>query len=129
MDNKAIFDQSAPSIVRRQDTSEYTVLLLKFDTVLPFNEEIYESLASCIEKLFYPKNQNRAEERKRITKLEACWLPRRSYDLEGFPQTILLDETNAYAILRLIVLRQGTDIIEVTLETDEEKKNKLSPNY
>jgi hypothetical protein len=104
-------------------------LLLKFNTVLSSNQEIYESLASCIEKLFYPKNQNCAEERKRITKLEACWLPRRGYDLEGFPRTLLLDKTNAYAILMLIVLWQGTDIIEVTLETDGEKKNKPSPNY
>jgi hypothetical protein len=41
---------------------------------------------------------------------------------------LLLNETNAHAILKLILLRQGTDIIKVTLETDEEKNNRLSHN-
>jgi hypothetical protein len=92
MDNKAICDRSAPFMVRRQDTGDCAVLLLEFDT--PSNPRIYKSLVSRIEDLFYPEITNeyraRAAQGKLITKLEARRLPRRGYDSEGYPHTLLL---------------------------------------
>ncbi|KAL5349574.1 hypothetical protein ACLOAV_005869 [Pseudogymnoascus australis] len=69
------------------------------------------------------------ESERKITKLEALWLPRRGYELEGYPQTFLLSEMNAQANLRLVYFRQGTDIIEATLETDEESNKRLSGKF
>jgi hypothetical protein len=83
----------------------------------------YKSLVSDIEQLFSP---GRKLERK-ITKIEARWLPRRGHDSEGYPHTLVVDEKNSQAISRLILFRQGTDIIEATLETDEEKDER--PSY
>lgn len=86
---------------------------------------------SDIEQLFFPGTTGHCgrESERKITKLEARWLPRRGYDLEGYPRTLLLDEKNAQAILRVILFRRGTDIIEATLETDEEKNRRLSGKF
>ena len=85
---------------------------------------LLQSLVSDNEQLF-PKTTSRGPEKK-ITKLEARWLPRRGYNLEGYPHTLLLIEKNASAVLRLILFKQGTYAIKVTLETDEEAASKLS---
>jgi hypothetical protein len=116
-------------MIRRQDTNDCAVVLLDLDSPST-NSRTYQSLVSSIEVLFSPSITNRSspQQGKLINKLEVRWLPRRGYDSEGYPHTLLLNEKNAYAILKLILLRQGTDIIEVTVETDEEKKNRLSDN-
>jgi hypothetical protein len=129
MDNKTYYSGDTPFMIRRQDTGDCAVLLLNLDSPST-NPAAYRSLVSSIEDLFSQSITNRSSARqgKLINKLEARWLPRRGYDSEGYPHTLLLNETNAHAILKLILLRQGTDIIEVTVETDEEKKNRLSHN-
>ncbi|KAH9203280.1 hypothetical protein DL95DRAFT_399493 [Leptodontidium sp. 2 PMI_412] len=119
-----------PFMIRRQDTDDCGVVLLNLDPPCT-NSRTYRSLVSSIEALFSPSITNQfspEQQGKLINKLEVRWLPRRGYDSEGYPHTLLLNEKNAYAMLKLILLRQGTDIIEVTVETDEEKKNRLSDN-
>ena len=119
MDIKAITDRHAPFMVRRQDTGECAVLMVDIRSVGRLHDD-YKTLLCNIEKLFFPETIHYygREPGSRIIKIEARWLPRRGYDSEGYPHTLLVDEKNAQAILRLILLRQGTDIIEVTLETD-----------
>ncbi|OBT38763.1 hypothetical protein VE00_10838 [Pseudogymnoascus sp. WSF 3629] len=121
MDIKAISDRHAPFMVRRQDTGECAVLMVEITNSGLLLD--YKSLSSNIERLFFPEIRHYygRESGSKITKIEARWLPRRGYESEGYPHTLLVDEKNAQAILRLILLRQGTDIIEVTLETDAEK--------
>lgn len=119
MDIKAIADRHAPFMVRRQDTGECAVLMVDIMSLSIHNGD-YKSLLRNIEELFFPGIIRRfgCEPGSKITKIEARWLPRRGYDSEGYPHTLLVDEKNANAILRLILLRQGTDIIEATLKTD-----------
>jgi hypothetical protein len=42
------------------------------------------------------------------------------------PHTLLVKEENAQLILRMVLLRQGTDILEATLESDEDMGKRLN---
>ena len=95
MDNKAICDRHAPFMVRRQDTGDCAVLMVGIgdDGILneaPSQPRTYRCLLSDIEQLFFPGTTGHygCESERKITKLEARWLPRRCYDLEGYPHAL-----------------------------------------
>jgi hypothetical protein len=46
-------------------------------------------------------------------------MPRHDFQ-GGYPQRMVLEEGNVASVLRLMLLRQGRDVIEVTFETDLE---------
>lgn len=111
------FGRELPFMVRRKDTSDSTILLVDLK-MLNCDLHIYQFLSYYTGLRFLgPRSE------KEITKLEVRWLPRRG---DAYPDTLILDKTNAYTALKLILLRQGTDLIEVTVETDEEQKSRLS---
>ena len=125
MDNKTFGDCSAPFMVRRQDTNECAVLLFNIGQ---HAYPVYDKLVSEVGILFSTRRSCNGEwindVSRRITKLEVRWLPRRGYDSEGFPHTLLLNDKNMAAMLRLMLLRRGTDIIEATIEDEEDKRER-----
>ena len=113
MDNKSFYGRDAPFMIRRQDTGDCVVLLLNLDS-RSTNLTTYRSLVSSIEDFSLSiRHRCAAGQGKLINKLEARWLPRRS-ESEGYPHTLLLNDANAHAILKLILLGQGTDSIKVS---------------
>lgn len=83
------------------------------------SQYIYNDIAREVERVFRPQWNGpyfyHGEREKMIKKLEVRWLPRRGPDLEGYPCTLAIDENNACAVLKMILQRLGTDIIEVTM--------------
>lgn len=119
MNNKAISDGQAPFMVRLQDTDACAIMMLGLNRINHDYSFNYDQLVTSIGQLF-PETRSHGNGHgwyasRKIAKLEARWLPRRGYESEGYPQTILLDQQNGRGILRMILLRQGTDIIEATL--------------
>lgn len=95
MDNKAICDRRAPFMVRRQDTGNCAVLMVGIGDDGILNEassqpKTYTYLVSHIEQLFFPGTTGHygRELGRKITKLEARWLPRGGHESEGYPHTL-----------------------------------------
>lgn len=120
MDNNALSDGKVPFMVRRKDTGECAVLLIHLSPS-------HLNLRILLRQIYTTFSTNRYwGDQKMISKLEVCWLSRQGYHSEGYPQRLLFNNQNMIAILRLMLLRQGIDVIEATFETPEEMRKRGS---
>lgn len=115
MNNKVFEDSSAPFMVRRSHTGEPAVLLFRIGNS---SSDSYHNLLSEIDTLFSLHKISKVDTYE-ITKLEVHWLSK-----GVFPHRQTLNEKNTMAILRLILLRQGRDVVEATIERKEEAQEK-----
>jgi hypothetical protein len=109
-------------MARRQDTQECAILMIelyRFDVGYNDSQYVYDDINREVGRVFKRQGDRPYEGGlgRRINKFEARWLPRRGPDLEGYPCTLAIDKTNACAVLKLMLQRQGSDIIEVTMGT------------
>jgi hypothetical protein len=102
-----------------QGTDACDVVMVQLDGLNHNSWFSYDDLINSIQPFFpeteiQPKPDNGKQPRE-IAELEARWLPRRGHELEGYPPTNLIDEQNVRNVLRMIIFRRGTDVIEATL--------------
>jgi hypothetical protein len=118
MDFRFLRDPLAPFMIRRVETGMCKVLLLPIKYSSTRSITHHEFTAQII-KLFLPPIENCCFLPREITRLEVRWMPQHDFQ-GGFPQKMVLEEGNVASVLRLMLLRQGRDVIEVTFETDLE---------
>jgi hypothetical protein len=98
MDNSRLFDAHAPFMARLQDTDARAVVMVQLRGLKCNSwfscDDLIESIKSSIPETEVHPNRCEGRQPREIAKLEARWLPRRGYESEGYPPTILVDEQN-----------------------------------